>query len=142
MQIRKRRNPVCEFAQVSPLWPPWCAPPVSESEQLQPLARRLIAPPPPDFTCPDQTVCVFDESGYVGNHDPLATPSHHSVWIQLPFLAESINDNSNSAVQLYSDLSGKYQCVTGKENLPSSSELDWIFISYNEPNCDEVRPFP
>jgi len=87
-------------------------------------------------------VCVFDESGYVGNHDPLATPSHHSVWIQLPFLAESINDNSNSAVQLYSDLSGKYQCVTGKENLPSSSELDWIFISYNEPNCDEVPPFP
>jgi hypothetical protein len=95
----------------------------------------------PDFTCADRTVCVFSEPGYVGAVDSLATATNHSRWMPLPLYAESINDNSNSAVQLYSDQTGAYRCVTGKENLPSSYELDWIFIAYNEPNCNNVPPF-
>lgn len=93
----------------------------------------------PLFTCPSRTACFFDEPNYVGDSAKAYAPSFHSEWISLPFYAESINDNSNSAVKLYSSVTGESRCVAGgRENLPESYKLDEFFIAYNEPNCNGV----
>jgi Peptidase inhibitor family I36 len=94
----------------------------------------------PLFTCPGRTVCVFSNRNYVGDVETFYTPTSHSRWIPLSFYAQSVNDNSKSAVEFWSDVTGHTRCVTGKENLPLDYDLDWIYIAYNEPNCNHIPP--
>jgi len=102
------------------------------------------------FTCPSATVCIFQNSNYTGIEESYSPASSHGFWIHITGIfppsgtgvPESVNDNSNSAVEFYSTSANAYRCVApgGREAI-ANHPYDYLYIAYNVANCDSIPPF-
>jgi hypothetical protein len=98
------------------------------------------------FGCPTRTVCVWSGSfSPSSSRTDFPTAVDHSRWISLNATAGynpgSADDNSGSAVYLFSRATGAWTCgEAGEANGTLNGQYGYFFVTYNVPDCGSLPP--
>jgi hypothetical protein len=98
----------------------------------------------PDFTCPDRTVCLFQDPGLTGPVCEFPMPGDGDIWFALRSACGfsipwgSLNDNTGSRVIFQDRQTGAEYCKpAGYRGTPSSAvrNTGYMYIQYGVPDC-------
>lgn len=99
----------------------------------------------PDFTCPDRTVCLFQNDDFTGQVLTCATDVCRGAWFSTTVggvHAGSMNDNSNSIVWVADKQAGVEKCF-GPGRQPLDHMYGFFRAEFGVPSCPgTVPPLP
>lgn len=104
----------------------------------------------PNFTCPGNTVCLFQTNNFTGGENSLVPGVDGNKWLSTTVVtstggkvhAGSVNDNTTSIIWVYNKSNGSNECLgPGKHSLNGS--FGFIQIKPGVTNCkNSSLPMP
>lgn len=97
----------------------------------------------PLFTCPDHSVCDYQNTDYTGAvyYFDAHNPGNEKVWISLGAQKGSVNNNTNAALEVWDASTGGHYCIPGNTREDLHNGYGWEYSNYGDGNCDNVPPF-